>query len=81
MIGETIERAFLFMQTATKVYGRIFCDQNTRTEANHMIDFEYLEHIQFADKLLNFPVFSPIDPMIEYETPTLELKRKAKESY
>lgn len=39
MLGETIERAFLFMQTATKVYGRIFCDLETRSEANHMIDF------------------------------------------
>lgn len=45
MLGEIVERAFLFMQTATKVYGRIFCDQETRADANHMIDFEYLEHI------------------------------------
>ena len=39
MLGETIERAFRFMQTATKVYGRIFCDYETKSDASHMIDF------------------------------------------
>lgn len=70
MLGETVERAFLFMQTATKVYGRIFVDLDTKSEATHMIDFEYLEHIQFADKLLNYPVFAPVDPFIDYENPS-----------
>ena len=39
MLGETVERAFLFMQTATKVYGRIFADYETKAEASHHIDF------------------------------------------
>lgn len=30
MLGETVERAFLMMQTATKVYGQIFMDYETK---------------------------------------------------
>jgi hypothetical protein len=75
ILGETIERTFLFMQTATKVFGRIFVDYSTKFEASHHIDFQYLEHIQFADKLINFPVFSPVDPIIEYESPLSQVKR------
>lgn len=74
MLGETVERAFRLMQTATKVYGKIFCDYDTKADANHMLDFIYLEHIQFPDKYLNCPVFQPLDPSLE--APQLSLKRK-----
>ena len=39
MLGETVERTFMFMQTATKVYGRIFVDYDTKADASHHIDF------------------------------------------
>ena len=39
ILGDTVERTFLFMQTATKVFGRIFVDQATKTEASHHLDF------------------------------------------
>ena len=35
ILGDTVERTFLFMQTATKVFGRIFVDQATKAEASH----------------------------------------------
>jgi hypothetical protein len=76
MVGETVERAFRFMQTATKVYGKIYCDYDTKAEASHMIEFTFVEHIQFSDKLINYAVFSPVDLFEEYESPTLVLKRK-----
>jgi hypothetical protein len=76
ILGETVERTFLFMQTATKVFGRIFVDYSTKAEASHQIDFTYLEHIQFADKFINYPVFAPVDPIIDYESPLSQLKRK-----
>jgi hypothetical protein len=33
-----------------------------------------LEHIQFADKYYNHPVFAPIDPILDYESPLSQLK-------
>jgi len=45
MLGETMEKAFLLMQTATKVYGRIYVDYETKAEASHHIEFKYIEHI------------------------------------
>jgi hypothetical protein len=77
ILGETVERTFLFMQTATKVFGRIFVDYATKVEASHHMDFQYLEHIQFADKFINYPIFSPIDPIMDYESPLSQLKRKS----
>ena len=40
-----MEKAFLLMQTATKVYGRIYVDYETKAEASHHIEFKYIEHI------------------------------------
>lgn len=34
ILGDTVERAFLYMQTAMKVYGKIFVDYNTKMEAS-----------------------------------------------
>ena len=76
LLGETVERAFLFMQIATKVYGRIFVDYETKAEAAHHVDCHYLEHIQFADKLLNHPVFTPLDPFKEYDSSLPKRKTK-----
>ena len=57
MLGETIEKGFLYMQTATKVYGKIFVDYETKTDASLFMDFNYIEHIEFAHKLTNQPIF------------------------
>lgn len=61
IVGETVERAFLYMQTASKHYGKIYVDHETRMEASLFLDFKYLEHVEFAHKLTNYPVFEPID--------------------
>lgn len=52
-LGETIERAFLFMQAASKHYGRIYVDYDTKMEASLFVDFKYIEHVEFAHKLTN----------------------------
>eukprot|EP00347_Sterkiella_histriomuscorum_P004823 403358953 len=61
-LGETIERAFLFMQTASKHYGKIYVDYDTKMEASLFIDFRYIEHVEFAHKLTNQAIFEPVDP-------------------
>lgn len=40
------------------------------------MDFEYVEHIQFGQKYLNYPLFSPVDPLIDQEDPLIQQKRK-----
>jgi hypothetical protein len=57
IIGEAVERAFLLMQASTKVYGKIFVDYNTKLESSQFIEFQYLEHIEFANKYINLPIF------------------------
>ena len=57
ILGEPIERAFLFMQASSKVNGKIFVDLNTRQEAASFIDFTYTEHIEYGSKFINLPVF------------------------
>ena len=62
ILGETVERAFLFMQTATKLYGKVYVDYETKTDASIYMDFMHIENIEFAHKLTNHPTFEPIDP-------------------
>jgi len=61
ILGETIERAFLYMQTASKHYGKIYVDHDTKLEASLFLDFKYIEHVEFAHKLTNYPLFEPVD--------------------
>ncbi len=61
ILGQAIERAFLFMQASSKVNGKILVDLCTRQEASSYIDFKYSEHIEFANKFINLPVFQPRD--------------------
>ena len=39
LIGEVVERAFLLMQIATRHYGRIYVDHETKMDASHYIEF------------------------------------------
>ncbi len=64
LIGESIEKAFLFMQTAMKVYGKIYIDYQTKRDAQPFIDFQYVEHIEFANKYINHPVFEPFNDIL-----------------
>lgn len=41
ILGEVMERAFLLMQTASKFYGKVFVDYETKVEASVFIDFKY----------------------------------------
>ena len=66
VLGESIERALLIMQTANKKYGKIYVDFNTKMDANIHIDFEFREHIEFAHKLINCPLFEPINPLYQW---------------
>lgn len=61
MIGEAMERAFLLMQASTKVYGKIYVDFQSKLEASLFIEFKYLEHVEFANKFTNQPIFEPVD--------------------
>jgi hypothetical protein len=61
ILGEVMERSFLFMQTASKVYGKIYVDYETKVEASLYIDFRYQEHVEFANKFTNQPIFEPLD--------------------
>jgi hypothetical protein len=48
------------------MYSKIYCDYETKMEATVNIDFTYIEHIEFANKLINFPIFEPIDPINDW---------------
>ena len=61
ILGEPVEKALLMMQTATKHFGRIYVDVETRNEAAIYIEFEFKEHIEFTHKLVNDPIFEPIE--------------------
>ncbi|CDW76061.1 ph domain containing protein [Stylonychia lemnae] len=63
ILGEPIERAFLYMQTASKHYGKIYVDYDTKLEASLFVDFRYVEHIEFAHKLTNCSIFEPQDAL------------------
>lgn len=63
-LGETVERAFLFMQTASKHFGKIYVDYDTKMESSLYLDFRYIEHVEFAHKLTNQALFEPIDPSL-----------------
>jgi class 3 adenylate cyclase len=61
ILGEAVERAYLYMQAAMKVYGKIYVDFETKKEASLFIDFNYIEHVEFANKYTNQPLFEPLD--------------------
>jgi class 3 adenylate cyclase len=61
ILGEPVEKALLLMQTATKHYGKIYVDIETRKEASHAIEFEFKEHLELSHKLVNDPIFEPVD--------------------
>lgn len=73
-LGETVEKTYLMMQTASKHYGKIYVDFETKMEASLFIDFQFIEHIEFAHKLVNYPIFSPIDPMLDWWERTYEMR-------
>ena len=75
ILGEAIERAFLLMQTATRVYGKIFVDHETKVEASLFIDFRYQEHVEFANKFTNHPIFEPLDSITIYFKPIKSCKK------
>ena len=62
ILGESVERAFLFMQAAMKQYGKIYVDYNTKSDAGAFLDFKYFEHAEFANKYVNLPIFEPVNP-------------------
>ena len=62
ILGDTVERAFLYMQAAMKVFGKIYVDYQTKMEASLTMDFQYIEHVEFANKYMNQPLFEPIEP-------------------
>ena len=68
ILGETVERAFLYMQAAMKVYGKIYVDFETKKDASLFIDFTYIEHMEFADKPTNAPIFEPVNPLLSART-------------
>lgn len=66
VLGDSIERALLIMQTANRKYGKIFVDFDTKMDASIHIDFQYFEHIEFAQKLINCPIFEPLNPIVKW---------------
>ena len=62
-IGSAFERSYLLMQTAVKHYGKIYVDHNTKLTANHFLDFQFIEMLEFSHKMLNESIFQVIaDP-------------------
>jgi len=61
ILGEAIEKAFLFTYVATKHRGKIYVDFETKKEASSFLDFEYKEHIEFSNKYLSSPIFEAVD--------------------
>ena len=61
ILGDTVERAFLYMQAAMKVFGKIYVDYQTKIEASLIMDFQYIEHVEFANKYMNQPLFEPLE--------------------
>lgn len=60
-IGPAIERSFLLMQTALKHYGKVYVDQQTKMSANHFINFEFAEMLEFSHKILNETIYYVVD--------------------
>ena len=54
------------MQTASKHYGKIYVDYETKLEASLFLDFKYIEHVEFAHKLTNYAIFEPTDYQNEW---------------
>jgi len=61
ILGEAIERAFLYMQAAMRVYGKVFVDLDTKRDSTSFIDYQYCEHVEFVNKFTNFPIFEPVN--------------------
>ena len=80
IIGDTIERAFLFMQTATKMSGKIIADYDTKMEASQYMDFTYIQHIEFARKMTNAAIFEPNDVSVQSveQSQDISFTRKSK---
>ena len=76
ILGDPLERAFLYMQAATKQYAKIFVDYESKMEASLFIDFIYVEHIDFSHKLNNYAIYQPIDPMINLFEKRFDIKSK-----
>ena len=47
-----------------KVYGKIYIDYQTKRDAQPFIDFQYVEHIEFANKYINYSVFEPFNDIL-----------------
>ena len=62
ILGDTVEKAFLYMQAAMKVFGKVFVDYNTKVDASTFVEFTYCEHVEFTNKFTNYPLFEPLNP-------------------
>lgn len=58
-IGETKERALALLQVAYSHYSKIYVDFTTKQMASHTMDFEFIEHVEQQDRVLNLAVFRP----------------------
>ena len=59
IIGEAVDRAILYMERAREVYGKIYVDYHTKLEAQMYLDFQYAEHKEFPNKIINMSIFEP----------------------
>lgn len=68
ILGEAVERAFLYMQAAMRIFGRVFVDLNTRRDSSPFIDYAYCEHVEFVNKTINYPLFEPLNPFAQSQS-------------
>lgn len=68
ILGEAVERAFLYMQAAMRVFGKVFVDLNTKRDSSPFIEFAYCEHVEFVNKTINYPLFEAMNPFSQSQS-------------
>ena len=61
ILEKAIERAFLLMQTFTRVYGKFLWTMRQKLKHPLFIEIRYQEHVEFANNFINHPIFEPLN--------------------
>jgi hypothetical protein len=64
IIGDAVEKAFLYMNASMRSPNNVFVDYQTKLEASKFIEIEFLEHVEFSNKYTNYPIFEPQNPFL-----------------
>jgi len=61
VLGDVVNVAARIMGQSKKDSGKIYCDYETKCDAESSINFKFLNHYEFKGKSIALPIFEPIE--------------------